>query len=103
MRAQVAEVAGVHNNFHAVVGKSDPLQDGNGLIARSIVDEDVLVIICTDAFHHLPHPLVDFFHVRFFVVAGGYNTDGLAHDAITLALSSGAAPTRHRFPGPRWG
>ena len=49
-----------------------------------IVDEDVLVAVASSRSRSLPHPLVEFAHVVFFVVARRDHADGSFHGALTL-------------------
>ena len=68
-RTDVAEIAGIGDNLHVVVGRGNLLENCYGAVARGIVDEDVLVPVASDLAHHRPDPLVQLAHVVFFVEA----------------------------------
>jgi hypothetical protein len=76
-RADVAEVAGVGDDLHVLIPAGKMLEDGEGVIARAIVDEDVFVPVAAESGENGAHALVEFAHVGLFVVAGANDADGL--------------------------
>jgi hypothetical protein len=75
--ADVSEVARVDDDFDVRVGGSEAAEDGDGLVQRAVVDEDVFVGISADAGHHVADLAIEFFDVVLLVVTGGDNADCL--------------------------
>lgn len=76
-RANVPEVAGVDDDLNVLINGRDGFENGNRVIGRSVVDEDVLVLVPANRRHDTADALIQLRHIRFLVVTGGQNTDRL--------------------------
>ena len=78
--ADVAEVAGVDDDFDVWILGGDLLEDGDGCVLGAVIDEDVLVAVAADAEHDLADLIVEVEDVVLLVVAGGHDGDGFLGD-----------------------
>jgi hypothetical protein len=55
----VPEVTRIHDDFNVFVFSSDRPENGDGIVLRGVVDEDVLVLVFADANHDLTDLVVE--------------------------------------------
>src|ERR1035437_8459248 len=71
----MAEVAAVHDDLDMAVRPCDLFQDGNGIICRAVVDQDVLVSVIGKRRHHGSRALTKFPDIILLVIARADDTD----------------------------
>ena len=83
-RADVAEVARVHDDLDVLVFGGNRLQDGDRVVPGGVVDENVLVLILADPNHYLADLVIEVENILLLVVAGRHDGDRLlAHSDDT--------------------
>src|ERR1035441_1816206 len=106
----MAEVAAVHDDLDMAVRPCDLFQDGNGIICRAVVDQDVLVSVIGKGRHHGSRGLTKCPDITLLVVARADDTDEFHlaspypyHAAVRRKASGSGTcclrpPTRARNP-----
>src|SRR5436190_18514167 len=67
-RADMSEVAGIHDDLYAPIRRCELAQDGHRVVRRGIVDKQVLIVVAGQGVHCRPDLLVYLADVPFLVV-----------------------------------
>jgi hypothetical protein len=89
----VSKVARITDHLHIPVRPGYVFQDGEGVVGRAIVDEDVLVIVLPQSYEERPDAIIQLHHVQLFVITRRYNTDALHELDPAIGLKANTSLT----------